>query len=259
MKYWTVDIPYHSHRRRRASKYVAAMGYIWKLWSHSFPIQWISSAFLPTYFPHIKMWQNWAPYLFHIFTQPSHTIPRYGSYMAHALPYHSHTFVLVREDNESSKLFRRLLLWQNLLCGRGSKAKHFPVARFGKNVLMFTWAAQRVCSTRLKDCPLTEIPEHGTSTEGKEIPLSLPGDIRATLHFAQTHDEDTKAMHLAKATMLVRIELLDKKHCFNGSLQYFTYSSCLRTWFRGTKHYEQKWAGCDGHECMRDASPAVDL
>ena len=205
---------------------------------------------VPIAFPYNGYHQHFFPYIFHtlkcgkiephIFTQPSHTIPRYGSYMAHVLPYHSHTFVLVREDNESSKLFRRLLLWQNLLCRRGSKAKHFPVARSGKNVLTFTWAAQRVCSTRLKDCPLTEILEHGTSTEGKEIQLSLPGDIRATLHFAQTHDEDTKVMHLAKATMLVRIELLDKKQCFNGSLQYFTYSLCLRTWFRGTKHYEQK-------------------
>ena len=97
MKYWTVDIPYHSHRRRRTSKCVAAMGYIWNLWSHSFPTQWIASAFLPIHFPYMKTWQNWAPYQFHISTQPSHTIPRYGSYMAHVLPYHSHTFSLVRD------------------------------------------------------------------------------------------------------------------------------------------------------------------
>ena len=99
MKYWTVDIPYHSHRRCRASKCDAGMGYIWKLCSHSFPIQWIASAFLPIHFPYIKLWQNWAPYQFHIFTQPSHTIPRYGSYMAHVFPYHSHTFSLVRVVN----------------------------------------------------------------------------------------------------------------------------------------------------------------
>lgn len=96
MSYWTVDIPYHSHRWCRASKFVAAMGYIWKLCSHSSPIQQIASAFLPIHFPYVKMWQNWAPYQFHIFTQSSHTIPRYGSYMAHVLPYHSHTFSLVR-------------------------------------------------------------------------------------------------------------------------------------------------------------------
>ena len=92
MKYWTVDIPYHSHRKHRASKCVTAMGFIWKLCSHSFPMQWIASAFLPINFPYIKMWKNWAPYQFHIFIQPSHTIPRYGSYMAHVLPYHSHTY-----------------------------------------------------------------------------------------------------------------------------------------------------------------------
>ena len=68
MNYWTVDIPYHSHRRCRASKCDAGMGYIWKLCSHSFPIQWIASAFLPIHFPYIKLWQNWAPYQFHIFT-----------------------------------------------------------------------------------------------------------------------------------------------------------------------------------------------
>ena len=92
MKYWTVDIPYHSHRKHRASKCVTAMGFIWKLRSHSFPMQWIALAFLPINFPYIKMWKNWAPYQFHIFIQPPHTIPRYGSYMAHVLPYHSHTF-----------------------------------------------------------------------------------------------------------------------------------------------------------------------
>ena len=108
MEYWTLDIPYHSHRSYRASKFVAAMGYGWQLCSHSFPGQQIASAFLPIHFPYVKMWQNWAPYQFHIFTQPSHTIPRYGSYVAHVLPYHSHTFSLVRV---SLNIFFWLLGW----------------------------------------------------------------------------------------------------------------------------------------------------
>ena len=37
-----------------------------------------------------------VPYEFHIVTQPSHIISTYGPYMAQDLPYHSHTFCLVR-------------------------------------------------------------------------------------------------------------------------------------------------------------------
>lgn len=75
----------------------------------------------------------------------------------------------------------------------------------------------RVNSTRLKDRLLAQIPELGAYTEGKEVKLAFSGDIGAALHFAQTYDYDTEAMHLAKAAMLVRKELLDKKQCFNGT------------------------------------------
>jgi len=57
----------------------------------------------------------------------------------------------------------------------------------------------------------------GAYTERKEVKLAFSGDIGAALHFAQTDDYDTEAMHLAKAAMLVRKELLDKKPCFNGT------------------------------------------
>ena len=75
----------------------------------------------------------------------------------------------------------------------------------------------RVNSTRLKDRLLAQIPELGAYNEGKEVKLAFSGDIGAALHFAQSHDYDTEAMHLAKAAMLVRKELLDKKQCFNGT------------------------------------------
>ena len=77
--------------------------------------------------------------------------------------------------------------------------------------------AGRVNSTRLKDRLLAQIPELGAYTEGKEVKLAFSGDIGAALHFAQSYDYDTEAMHLAKAAMLVRKELLDKKQCFNGT------------------------------------------
>ena len=56
----------------------------------------------------------------------------------------------------------------------------------------------RVNSTRLKDFLLAQIPELGAYTEGKEIKLAFSSDIGAALQFAQTHDYDTEAMHLAK-------------------------------------------------------------
>lgn len=75
----------------------------------------------------------------------------------------------------------------------------------------------RVNSTRLKDRLLAQIPELCAYTEGKEVKLVFSSDIGAALQFAQTHDYDTEAMHLAKAAILVRKELLAKKQCFNGT------------------------------------------
>lgn len=63
------------------------------------------------------------------------------------------------------------------------------------------------------------------SEEGKEVKLAFSGDIGAALHFAQNHDCDTEAMHLAKAVMLVKKELLDKKKCFNDTF----YTDCQRS------------------------------
>ena len=61
----------------------------------------------------------------------------------------------------------------------------------------------------MKNHLLAQIPELGAYIEGKEV----------------THDYHTEAMHLAKAAMLGRKELLDKKHCFNGTF----YTDCLRS------------------------------
>jgi len=81
----------------------------------------------------------------------------------------------------------------------------------------------RVNSTRLKDRLLALIPELGAYTEGK----------------------DTEAMYLAKAAMLVRKELLDRKQCFNGTFD----TNCQRSAVphlllalvnNGTKRHEQK-------------------
>ena len=107
MGYSNLDMPYDSHRRDRASRCAIPMKYVWALYTHSFSIQWVAWAFLPIQFPDLKIWKNLAPYGFRISTQPSHTIPTYGPYMAQALPYHSHTFTLVRGSN--SKRLRRLL------------------------------------------------------------------------------------------------------------------------------------------------------
>ena len=75
----------------------------------------------------------------------------------------------------------------------------------------------RVSSNRLKDRLLAQIPELGVYTEGKEVKLAFSSNIGAASHFAQRHDYDTElAMHLAKAAMLVRKELLAQNQCFNG-------------------------------------------
>ena len=94
----------------------------------------------------------------------------------------------------------------------------------------------RVNSTRLKDRLLTQIPELGAYTEGKEVKLAFTTDIGAALQFAQIHDYDSEAMYLAKAAMLVRKELFAKKQCLMvhsipnvSALQYQTYSLRLLT------------------------------
>ena len=92
-----------------------------------------------------------------------------------------------------------------------AKMYSFPLKQLGGHV------AGRVNSTRLKDRLLAQIPELGEYTEGKEVKLEFSGNIGAALHFAQSYDYDTEAMHLAKAAMLVRKELLDKKQCLNGT------------------------------------------
>ena len=55
--------------------------------------------------------------------------------------------------------------------------------------------------------------------------LAFSSDIGAALHFSQRHDCDTEAMHLAKAAMLVRKELLAQNQCFNGTFD----TNCQRS------------------------------
>ena len=50
------------------------------------------------------------------------------------------------------------------------------------------------------------VPGRVNST--REVTLGFSGDIGATLHFTQSRDYDTEAMHLAEAAVLVRKELL---------------------------------------------------
>ena len=84
-------------------------------------------------------------------------------------------------------------------------------------------------------CLLEQLRGHvpGRVNSTREITLGFSGDIGAALHFTQSRDYDTEAMHLAKAAMLVRKELLYyvrnnalMVHLISSvsGLQYLTYS-----------------------------------
>ena len=98
-------------------------------------------------------------------------------------------------------------------------------------------------STRFTDRLLAQIPELG-----KFLPelLEFFGDNCAALHFTQSRNYDTAAMHLAKATMLVRKELLYyiKKGVFDTDCQRpavpHLFLALEQLIFRGTKRHEQK-------------------
>lgn len=79
------------------------------------------------------------------------------------------------------------------------------------------YVPQRVNSTRLKDRLLAQVPDLCAYNEGKEVKLAFTDDISAALNLAQDHDYDSEAMHLAKAAMIVRKDILAKKQSFNGT------------------------------------------
>ena len=99
----------------------------------------------------------------------------------------------------------------------------------------------------LLEQPRGHVPGRVIST--REITLLFSGDIGATLHFTQSRDYDTEAMHLAKTAVLVRKELL--YYIRNNALmvhliltvsglQYLLTPCAGATDFIGTTRHEQK-------------------
>lgn len=80
----------------------------------------------------------------------------------------------------------------------------------------------RVNSNRLKDRLLAQNTRAWRVYWRKRSEAS---DVGAALHFAQKHNYDIEAMHLAKAAMLVRKELLAQNQCFNGTFD----TNCQRS------------------------------
>ena len=91
-------------------------------------------------------------------------------------------------------------------------------------------------------CVLEQLRRYvpGRVNSTREITLGFSGDIGATLHFTQSRDYDIEAMHLAKAAVLVKKELL--YYIRNNALmvhliptvsglQYLTYSLRWRNRF----------------------------
>ena len=62
----------------------------------------------------------------------------------------------------------------------------------------------------MNSCLLEQLRGHvpGRVNRTKEITLGFSGDVGAALNFTQSRGYDTEAMHLAKAAVLVREELL---------------------------------------------------
>ena len=105
---------------------------------------------------------------------------------------------------------------------------------------------------------------HNKSEEWKDVKLAFSGDIGAALHFSQNHDYNTEALHPAKAAMLVKKELLNKKKCFNDTFDTACQRSAVPHLFLEVvnmilERHDQKWARYDGREFGRGASPAVDI
>ena len=111
--------------------------------------------FFPIHFPQLEIWQNYCPYQFHIITQPSHTISTYGSDMAQPLPYHSHTFSLVRalsylnnihllESGFSCQTFKNILNYGKTLILASSDSENIDC-----EVLLTLWPKIRKSEKKL--------------------------------------------------------------------------------------------------------------
>ena len=81
-----------------------------------------------------------------------------------------------------------------------------------------THVPDRINSTRLKDRLLFQIPGLKAYTEGREVLLAFEKDIGVVLQKA-CNNNDTHAIHLAKAATVVRQEMLSKKQEFNGAFE----------------------------------------
>lgn len=82
-------------------------------------------------------------------------------------------------------------------------------------------------SSRLKDRLLSALPDLQAHYEGNNIILSFYEDFSAALRKACDFDDD--AMHLVRATQIVRKKMFEKKYSFNGSFKNSTEQDAVPT------------------------------
>ncbi len=72
-------------------------------------------------------------------------------------------------------------------------------------------------SRRLKLRLLSVFPDHRAHLQGRKVMLTFDDDIGGALRKACDHDSDHDALHLVRATKVVRREMLNQNFTFNGS------------------------------------------
>jgi len=76
---------------------------------------------------------------------------------------------------------------------------------------------ERINSTRLKERLQSLLPDLKSHSDGKEVRLTFDHNINAALKFANSHNFDSDAIHLAKTASIVRRDLLKAQPQFSGS------------------------------------------
>ena len=75
----------------------------------------------------------------------------------------------------------------------------------------------RVNSTHLKDRILEHFPDFQVHKDGRDVLLIFNHNAGPAMRKACDHDADHDAIHLARATNIVRREIFRTKCCFTGT------------------------------------------
>ena len=73
---------------------------------------------------------------------------------------------------------------------------------------------------RLKERPLYQVPDLEYFNKGGDVYLAFGADLSNVLHKVHKEDQDDEAILLAKASAIIRKDILENEYTFDGSFEY---------------------------------------